>query len=390
MKWSTAPLLLAVILLGVPLGAHLWMSLGDRLMSPALNHIARGDRSLAEGRYPEAVIAYGRAQRIEPQSAAADLGLTRARVHGVADDIARLRDEHVDELRYDTSFLLERDPRSAAACHVALGHLAARRGDSSAARTHYEEALKVDAASPLAHTAIGNALLNEKDGVTRAAASFEAALKSRAGHVGALIGLAKIALGKGDVEQAVRHLNAALATRDDYSAHLLLGNVQVRQKNLTDGIAHLERAVKLEPQSAEALRSLGQALMAADRSADAERPLRAAIQIAEDLEAAAALGFSLARQRKQAAALEAFMQVLSRAPDHPLALFGAGVALEELGKRDDAASTYKKLLSLKAPPGREVPGLGQVQEDAKQRLAGLEASSVGEGSAGPPPPPPSP
>jgi tetratricopeptide (TPR) repeat protein len=388
MKWSAAPLLLAVIILGLPLGAHLWMSLGDRLMSPAINHLARGDRSLAEGRYAEAVIAYGRAQRIEPQSAAADLGLTRARVHGVADDIARLRDEHVDELRYDTSFLLERDPRSAAACHVALGHLAARRGDPAAARTHYDEALKVDAASPLAHTALGTMLLNEKDGVPKAASAFEAALKSRPGHVSALIGLAKIAVAKGDTEQAVRHLNAALATRDDYNAHLLLGNVQVRQKNLTDGIAHLERAVKLEPQSAEALRSLGQALMAADRSADAERPLRAAVQIAEDLEAATALGFSLARQRKQAAALEAFMQVLSRAPEAPLALFGAGVALEELGKREEAAGTYKKLLSLKAPPGRDVPGFAQVQEDAKQRLAGLEVSTpLTEQSAGPPPPP---
>lgn len=386
MKWSAAPVLLAVIILGLPLGAHLWMSLGDRLLSPAITHIARGDRALAEGRYAEAVIAYGRAQRIEPHSSAADLGITRARVHGVADDIVRLRDEHVDELRYDTSFLLERDPRSAAACHVALGHLAARRGDPAAAKTHYEEATKADAASALAHTALGNTYLSDKDGASKAASAFEIALKSRPGHVGALIGLAKIALAKGDPEQASRHLSAALATRDDYNAHLLLGNLKIRQKNLTDGIAHLERAVKLEPQSAEALRSLGQALMAAERVVEAERPLRAAVQIADDLEAATALGFSLARQRKQAAALEAFMQVLSRAPDSLFALFGAGVALEELGKRDEAASTYKKVLTLKVPPGREIPGLGQVQEDAKQRLAGLEGG--GEQSAGPPPPPP--
>jgi tetratricopeptide (TPR) repeat protein len=386
MKWSTAPLLLAALLLGVPLGAHLWMTLGDRLTSPAALHLARGDRALVEGRYAEAIIAYSRAQRIEPQGSAADLGLTRARVHGVADDIARLRDEHVDELRYDTSFLLERDPRSAAACHVALGHIAGRRGDPAAAKIHYEEALKADASSPLAHTALGNVLLNDKDGAAKAAASFEAALKAKPGHVGALVGLARIALAKGDADQAVRHLTAALATRDDYNAHLLLGNTQVRQKNLNDGIAHLERAVKLEPQSAEALRSLGQALMAADRSVDAERPLRAAVQMADDMEAATTLGFSLARQRKHGPALDAFTQVLSRAPDHPLALFGAGVSLEELGKRDDAAATYKKLLSLKPPPGRDVPGLAQVQEDAKQRLAGLDASSPDE-SSGPPPPP---
>ena len=389
MKWSAAPVLLAVLILGIPLGAHLWMSLGDRLMSPAATHLARGDRSLAEGRYAEAVVAYSRAQRIEPQSYAADLGLTRARVHGIADDPARLRDEHEAELRYDTSFLLERDPRSAAACHVALGHLAARRGDPAAARTHYEEALKADAASPLAHTAIGTLFLNDNDGASKAAASFEAALKARPGHASALLGLARVALAKGDTEQAVRHLNAALATRDDHNAHLLLGNTLVRLKNLTDGIAHLERAVKLEPQSAEALRSLGQALLAADRSADAERPLRAAVQLGDDLEAATALGFSLARQRKHVAALDAFTQVLSRAPDAPLALFGAGVALEEIGKRDEAAGTYKKLLGLKAPPGRDVPGLAQVQEDAKQRLAGLEAlAAPSEQSAGPPPPPP--
>lgn len=385
MKSSAAPLLLAVLLLGLPLGAHLWMSLGDRLMSPAITHIARGDRALAEGRYTEAIIAYGRAQRIEPKSSAADLGLTRARVHAVADDVTRLRDQPEDELRHDTSFLLERDPRSTAASHVALGHLAARRGDPAAAKSHYDRALQSDAASPLAQTALGNTYLDEKDGAAKASSAFEAALKSRPGHVGALLGLARIALAKGDAEQAVRHLNAALAARDDYSAHLLLGNLKIRQKNLTDGLAHLERAVKLEPQSAEALRSLGQALLAADRSADAERPLRAAVQISDDLEAATALGFSLSRQRKQAAALDVFMQVLARAPESPLALFGAGVAFEELGKRDEAANAYKKLLGLKAPPGRETPGLEQVQEDAKQRLAALEGAS--EQSVGPPPPP---
>lgn len=392
MKWSGAPLLLAVVLLGIPLAAHLWMSLGDRLTGPASTHLARGDKALADGRYAEAIIAYGRAQKIDPQSGPADLGLTRARVHGVADEPSRLRDEHVDELRYDTSLLLERDPRSAAACHVALGHLAGRQGDITGAKAKYEEALKVDSASPLAHTALGNAYLNDKDRAPQAAAEFEAALKLRPTHVGALLGLAKMALAKGETEPAIKHLTAALAVRDNYNAHLLLGNVQIHLKNLNDGIAHLERAVKLEPQSGEALRSLGQALMAADRSAEAERPLRAAAQMSDDIEAATALGFSLARQRKHGAALEAFMQVIARAPDAPLALFGAGVALEELGKRDEAATTYRRLLRLKAPPGRELPGLAQVTDDAKQRLAALEAASPDasadkNAAAGPPPPP---
>jgi tetratricopeptide (TPR) repeat protein len=383
MKWHSAPILLAALLLGVPLAANLWLALGDRITSsPAAVHIARGDRALAEGRYSEAVIAFGRAQKLDPQSAPADLGVTRARVHGVADEPSRLRDDYESELRYDVELLLERDPKSAAACHVALGHLAARKGDLASARAKYEEAVKVDPASPLAHTALGNAYLNDRDRAGQAAASFDAALKARPGHASALVGLARVALTKGDPQEAVRHLTAALVARDDYNARLLLGNTQVRLKNLSDGIAHLERAVKLEPQSTEALRSLGQALMAADRSVEAERPLRAAAQGGDDTEAATTLGFALARQRRHGAALDAFTQVLAREPDSPLALFGAGVALEELGKRDEALASYKRLLALKPPPGREIPGLAQVQDDAKQRVAALQG--------GPPEPAPAP
>jgi tetratricopeptide (TPR) repeat protein len=383
MKWPSTPVIVAVLAVGVPLATNLWITLGQRLApSPAAVHVARGDRAMAEGRYPDAVIAFGRAQKLDPGSAAADLGVMRARVHGVAEEPSRLRDEHEAELRYDAELLLAHDPASAAACHVALGHLAARKGDLASARAKYEEALKLDPSSPLAHIALGNAYLNDRDRAAQAAAEFEAALKARPGHPSALIGLARVALGKGEAQEAVRHLNAALAARDDFNAHMLLGNAQVRLKNLTDGIAHLERAVQLEPQNAEALRSLGQALMAADRSAEAERPLRAAVQLQDDAEAATTLGFALARQRRHAAALDVFTRVLTREPESPLALFGAGVSLEELGKRDEAATSYRRLLALKPPPGRDVPGLAQVQEDAKQRLAALEA--------GPPEPSPAP
>jgi tetratricopeptide (TPR) repeat protein len=366
-------LVLSALLVGLPLAITSWQAVLDRFSStPADVHTAEGKRFMAEGRYPEAALAFGRAQKLDPRSSEADIGFMRARVHSVAEEPSRLGDEGVLEMRYDAELLLRRDAAGAAAYHTALGHLSARGGDYAAARSKYEEALRLDPSSALAHTALGNIYLNDKERAGQAAAEFEAALKSRPSHASALVGLAKVALGKGDVDQAVRHLTAAIAARDDAAARVLLGNAQVRRKNLSDGIAHLTRAVELDPRSAEALRSLGQALMAADRSAEAERPLRAAAQMKEDPEAATALGFALARQRKHAAALDAFTQVLARDPDAPLALFGAGVALEELGKRDEAVATYRKLLALSAPPGKEAPGLDQVQGDARSRLAALQ------------------
>lgn len=362
-----------------------WQSLFDRLStSPAAAHLVQGKRAMTEGRYADAVIAFGRARQVEPQSADADIGLMRARVHAAAEEPSRIRDELGDEVRYDAELLLHldpEDPRGAAAYHTALGHLRARAGDFEGAKAKYEAALKVAPDSYLAHTALGNLALSKKDGAARAAPEFEAALKTRPGHASALLGLGRLAMMKGEAEKAVKYLTAALAAREDATAHLLLGNAQVRLKNLSDGIAHLERAVQIEPRNADALRSLGQALMAADRSAEAERPLRAAMQIQDDTETAIGLGFALARQRKHGAALDAFTQVLGREPEAPLALFGAGVALEDLGKREEAAISFRRLLALKAPAGRELPGLAQVQDDARQRLTALEAQAGSPGAS---------
>jgi tetratricopeptide (TPR) repeat protein len=378
MNRPRALLIAAAALLFVPIAVLAWIAVVERFTSPAhALHRQRGEAAMSDGRYADAVVAFSRARELAPGDGALDLALTRARVYAAADDPARVGDR-VDDLRYDAELLLAVSPDDAAACHTALGHARARAADPAGARAKYEEAVRADPRSPLARTALGMALLGDKERAGQATTELEAALAARPGHPGALLGLGQAAMQKGQPAEAVRHLEAALAARESFAAHLVLGNAHVRLKNLSAAITHFERAAQLDPRSAEALRSLGQALMAADRTAEAERPLRLAAQM-DDLEAATGLGFALARQGKHGAALDAFTQALGRDPSSPLATFGAGVALEELGKREEAGNLYRRLIAMQG--SKDDQALAQVQEDARRRLASFEADAPPAASA---------
>ena len=362
------------LLIGLPLTLHLWETQFDRLnMGSVARHIERGDEALKEGKYLEAISAYGHARELRPTDASIQQNLMRARASLVAEQPMRITGETAEELRYEANFLFDNDRPRRATYLTVLGNISARTGNTDDARARFESALKADPNSVVAHSATAIYLLNQKDGAEKAKAEFEAVLKAKPDHAVALVGLAQIALADNKPEAAVEKLEAALKLADDFTARMLLGSAKQRLQKNDEAVTQYQRAAQLDPRNAEALRSLGQALLATNKPEEAEKALRASAQLQQDAQTVLALGFALARQNKSDQALGMFSAVLQQNPNDAPAMFGAGTALEGLGKKQDALAIYKKLAAIQV--GQNAPGgqlVAQLQQQAEQRMAAIE------------------
>lgn len=359
----------------------------NRTPEAAREHLVQGDVALEAGRYPQALAAYGHARELAPTDPDVQRALMRVRVHLIAESASRITPEAIDDARYEAELLLDIDKPRAAVYLTALGNILARQGDAEGAKMKFAEALALDPNAALAHTALGLVLMGRKEDAARAKAEFQLALKAKPENAGALVGLGQIELAEGNIVGAAEHLEAALRIAESFDARLALGSARATQQKNGEAIQHLQRATELDPKSAEAVGSLGQALLGAGKLEDAERALRAAALMRPDPDTRNALGFALVRQKKAAAALDVFRGVLADDVASAPALLGAGVASEDLGQKEQAVAFYQKLLGLPSSgPGARM--LTDLQRQAQSRVTALAAAAPpASASAGPAAPP---
>ena len=351
----------------------------------AREHLAQGDAALEAGRYPQALAAYSHARELLPTDPDVQRALMRARVHLIAENAARIAPEAIEDARYEAELLLDSDKRRAAVYLTALGNILVRQGDAEWAKVKYTEALTADPNSALAHTALGLVLMNRKEDAARAKSEFQLALKVKPADVGALVGLGQIELAEDDLAGAVEHLEAALRVGENFEARMALGSARAKQQKNADAIRHFQRAAELDPKNAEAVGALGQALLGAGKVEDAERALRAAAQMRPDPSTRTALGYALVRQKKAAAALDVFRGLLMDDSSSAPALFGAGVASEELGQKEQALAYHQKLLALSqtGPDGRMIADLQRQAQGRVTELSAPPPATSTSASAGP-------
>lgn len=347
----------------------------------AREHLRRGDAALAEGQYAQALAAYGHAREVAPSDSAVQRAMMLARVHLIAESAARIAPEAIEDARYEATLLLDTDKPRAHVYLTALGNILLRQGDIEGAKARYNEALAADATSPLAHTALGLALMARKEDAALAKAQLALSLKVKPADVRALAGLGQIELAEGDFARAVEHLEAAIKVADDFDARMALGAAHLRRQRPGDAVPHFRRAAELDPKSAAAFASLGQALLAANDPEQAERALRTSLQMRPDLETEVAHGYSLARQKKTEAALAAFLRALSEDPASPTALHGAGLTSEELGRKDQAIDLFRRLAAL-PPGGTQAQMLADLQRSATAHLTALVTPAAPSASPG--------
>ena len=368
-----------LVLAAIPVAVLGWARLlRSTSESPELAlHRQRGDAAFVEGRYADALIAYTRARELAPTDPGLQRALMTARLGLAAAEPGAIADGDLEPLRYEALLLLDVDPSRAALWHAALGNVLVRKGRLDDARASLEAAVRADASSPVAHTALALLLVRDPAGTTKAKAALERALEARPDYVRALLPLAQLHLADGNGQRAQELLERALRVSSDAPTHALLGEARLRQNQLDPAIAELRRAVELDARHLDAQRSLGMALVRAGRASEAERPLRAAAQNGTDLAVLLALATSLTAQRKHEQALAVYTQVLAADSLAAAALLGAGKALEELGRPKDALGHYLRLLQLRSTGAAPNAELEALQAAARPRVAALQAPAVG-------------
>jgi tetratricopeptide (TPR) repeat protein len=142
-----------------------------------------------------------------------------------------------------------------------------------------------------------------------------------------------------------------------------LGNALRLSGRIPEAIEHLERALSMKPNFAEAHYNLGVALGQAGSLPEATEHLEQAVRLKPDYpEAHCNLGVALAQAGRIPEAMEHLEEALRLKPDYAKAHYNLGYALEQEGKIDDAIAHYEQALRLKTD-----------YADARNALARLQA-----------------
>lgn len=179
--------------------------------------------------------------------------------------------------------------------------------------TLYEQALKINYESQLAHN-----------------------------NLGVAYGRAK------NFDKAAEHYTEAIRIKPNYiEAHINLGVANLHQKKFDDAISQFNWAIKINPNSALAHTHLGNALAEAGRDGEALNHYKRALQIdPDDVGIYNDLGFFYSRQKNLERALSSFEKALKLKPNSSQVYNNIGSALAESGRIDEALEHYRKALQI--------------------------------------------
>jgi protein O-mannosyl-transferase len=157
--------------------------------------------------------------------------------------------------------------------------------------------------------------------------------------------LGRILAGKGRLEEARAHLEAALAVKPgaaDVEGELV--HVLEAQGQRRDALAHLKHIVQVRPDIPEARVELAGLLAADDQVEAAVAQYQEARRLAPGLAVENNIGVLLAQQGRFAEALGWFQEAARRGGDVETALVNAGLALANLGRAGDARAAFEQVL----------------------------------------------
>ncbi len=285
-------------------------------------HLGLGQVLLALGRPEEAVAALETAHRLEPEDATALSTLARA--------YRRLgRGDEAEE----AARRARGRPRIDAFADPLLAQVSAAGVSSSLRFERAQEYLRLGR-------------------FREAAAELERVVAARRDDPYALrdLGIARRQLG--ELEAAERHLRQALALKDDLGeARLELALALLAGERPGEALPHLRRAAAELPDDPRPLAHLGVALA---REGEPEEALG-------EFERAAGLGrlpavaeyewgTLLAQRRRFAEAAERFRAALAGSPDNPQVLTSLGLAMEALGRPEEAVRHYRRAMEIEPNP----------------------------------------
>jgi tetratricopeptide (TPR) repeat protein len=178
---------------------------------------------------------------------------------------------------------------------------------------------------------------------------FEHALAVTSGNYPAHYSLALALLQQGRVEEAARHLQQAVELRPEYAeANKILADILARNGQLDEAIRHYQVALQWRPRWADAENNLGFALAARGQLQEAITHFSRALQF--DPRSAATelnLGVAYVKLKNPDLALTHLLQSLALNSADAQAQYLAGMVLEERGQPTEAVKHLAEAVRLK-------------------------------------------
>jgi choline-sulfatase len=133
-----------------------------------------------------------------------------------------------------------------------------------------------------------------------------------------------------------------------------LGESRVELRDWRGAEQAFSRLVSIAPKDAMAQMQLGEVYRDMGRMADAARAMRAALDLdSRPAQYWNALGTVLGAGREMRDAERAFGEAATREPDNPLYAYNRGLALQQLGRQDEAVTELRRAAALGSAPARE-------------------------------------
>jgi predicted TPR repeat methyltransferase len=132
--------------------------------------------------------------------------------------------------------------------------------------------------------------------------------------------------------------------------HIDLAHAFDRTGDPARAIAHLQKAIALNPASSTPYRVLGQLLLQHGQTPEALEALRAWARIENSAAAHYELGTALAQSGDPKSAVVHLRQAVTLQPDHGSAHCNLGLALEDAGQKDQAADALRNAIRLMPDP----------------------------------------
>jgi len=130
--------------------------------------------------------------------------------------------------------------------------------------------------------------------------------------------------------------------------HITMGQLHLKLRQHVEAEAEFRQALALQPQSAEAVLGLAQALEYSGKVAEGEKSYRRAIALRPEWWSAYnGLGALFLTHGRYAEAIPMFQKVIQLTPDNIRAFNNLGVTYQQMGRYDDALAMYAKSAAIR-------------------------------------------
>lgn len=241
--------------------------------------------------------------------------------------------------------IVRAEPRNADA-RLLLGTALAVGGRRSESIAQLNEAVRLRPNSATAYNTLGMALGRFVE-TSAARAAFEKAIRLDPGLAGARVNLALLLAQSHEWDLAREHLDRAIEIQSTARAYCLRARVHNEQHHPEAALADLERAVRLQPDYAEAWYELGVTRHASLDEAGALSAFEQVIRLdPANGGARFRLGSAYLRSGKPRQAIEHLREALRLDPDNRAALYNLQMALRRDGRIDEAKQAETRMTEL--------------------------------------------